>query len=158
MVQSCQSRYPHLCSSCFYDVLITKLEQISHISKCTSVSVLEFEYLPCILGITLTKPTSREKNFQVLQLSIIQLQLLEIFCKKVILKALQNSQEDTYARASFLIKLLIEWEIFPTDFENIEKCLLSKNNFLCANGFIWKIYLKNMFLWVQIINFHYRLE
>ena len=59
---------------------------------------------------------------------------LEVFCKKVFLETPQNSQENTCARASFLIKLqaqacnLIKKEALAQVF-SYEFCEISKNTF-----------------------------
>ena len=59
---------------------------------------------------------------------------LEVFCKKVLLAILQNSQEDTCARISFFIKLqddacnFIKKETLAQVF-SFEFCKISKNTF-----------------------------
>ena len=51
-------------------------------------------------------------------------QPLEVFYKKDVLKISQNSQENTCARVSFLIKLQALAQVFSCQF-----CEISKNNF-----------------------------
>ena len=61
---------------------------------------------------------------------------LEVFCRKMYLKISQNSQEDTCARVSFLIKLhasacnFIKKETLPLVL-SCEFCEISKNTLFC---------------------------
>ena len=46
---------------------------------------------------------------------VFQKQPSEVFCKKVVLKNFAKSQQDTYARVSFLLKI-DSAQVFPCEF------------------------------------------
>ena len=72
-------------------------------------------------------------NVYIIKEVLTQKQPPEVFCEKVFLEILQNSQENTCARVSFLIKLqaacnFIKKETLAQVF-SIEFCKICKNTF-----------------------------
>ena len=65
---------------------------------CSSISVVNFEQVNVGWGYKIRRTLLKGSLY-------IQNQPPEVFCKKVFLEILQNSQENTCARVSFLIKL-----------------------------------------------------